>query len=527
MKPICHGIKFLSAFLIITSIAIADPDPNFHIYIAYGQSNMAGAGTIRTGVDDIEHPRYKMFATTACTNRNRPTVGEIYPAIPPMFHCNEGLSVADWFGRYLADSLPDVTVGIIPVAVGGTSIKLFDKDQYAGYLSSSESWLVNWAKDYGTDGNASARIIEIGKKAQEVGVIKGVIFHQGETDGGMSNWEQIVKKTRDDIFSALNLSADTVPFLAGEMLESGCCYGFATSHVANLPNVMENTYVVKSTGLGGNGVDSYHFGSAAYQEFGLRYAQKMLEVMNKTPAVIIPQTPYGDVAWSIPGKIEVEDYDVGGQNKAYYDNDVANQGGVYREDGVDIVSLADATCDEENCSGNAVGYTIAGEWLEYTINVASAGKYEIQLNTASGSETSSICLYINNEPITDTIIIPKTGETWDTYKKVSIGSSNLVSGEQILKIAIISSYVNLDYLEICKDSCADPKTDRIHHNTLFQVPVANSYNVFDYTGIFIGQIEAVNFVDIQTKMKSLVKHSGMFIVKPKNVGSSYRISITK
>ena len=63
---------------------------------------------------------------------------------------------------------------------------------------------------------------------------------------------------------------------------------------------------------------------------------------------------------SIPGTIEAEDYDLGGQNNAYFDNDYENQGGEYREDGVDVVT---------NDNGYAIGYTEVGEWLEYSVNV--------------------------------------------------------------------------------------------------------------------------------------------------------------
>ena len=82
--------------------------------------------------------------------------------------------------------MPDVTIGIIPVAVGGASIKLFDQDQYQSYLSSSEDWLKNFAKEYASDGNVTKLIIDIAKKAQEKGVIKGFIFHQGTTWGSGS-----------------------------------------------------------------------------------------------------------------------------------------------------------------------------------------------------------------------------------------------------------------------------------------------------------------------------------------------------
>ena len=154
------GVAGVAAGLSMFAVtgASAAPDPNFHIYIAYGQSNMEGNARNFTDVDKKEHPRVKMFATTSCPSLGRPTVGEVYPAVPPMFKCGEGLSVADWFGRHMADSLPDVTIGIIPVAQGGTSIRLFDPDDYKNYLNSAESWLKNGAKAYGDDGNAMGRI---------------------------------------------------------------------------------------------------------------------------------------------------------------------------------------------------------------------------------------------------------------------------------------------------------------------------------------------------------------------------------
>ena len=163
--------------------SVAAPDPNFHIYIAYGQSNMGGTADAQSA-DKVENSRFKIFATQKCSGKGRNTLGDIYPAVPSLFNCGNTISVADWFGRTMADSMPDVTIGIIPVAVGGASIKLFDQDQYKSYLSTAESWLQNYAKEYASDGNVTKTIIDIAKKAQEKGVIKGFIFHQGETDGG-------------------------------------------------------------------------------------------------------------------------------------------------------------------------------------------------------------------------------------------------------------------------------------------------------------------------------------------------------
>ena len=81
------GVAGVAAGLSMFAVtgASAAPDPNFHIYIAYGQSNMEGNARNFTDVDKKEHPRVKMFATTSCPSLGRPTVGEMYPAVPPMF----------------------------------------------------------------------------------------------------------------------------------------------------------------------------------------------------------------------------------------------------------------------------------------------------------------------------------------------------------------------------------------------------------------------------------------------------------
>ena len=448
----------------------AAPDPNFHIYIAYGQSNMAGAGAIRSGTDDIEHSRYKMFATTVCTQLGRYNVGEVYPAKPPMFHCNEGLSVADWFGRYLADSLPGITIGVIPVAVGGTKIELFDKDKYTAFLNSldlpNDQYLLNWAQDYGSDGNAHARIVEVAKEAQKVGVIKGIIFHQGESGAMEGNdWRAEVKKTRDDILEALNLSADTVPFLAGELEDEaagGCCSWASKNLIDKLPEVMDNTYIVSSAGLSGNGIDQFHFSSESYQEFGRRYAEEMLKHIKLEPVEVTPQLPFNatNTPWTIPGKIEAEDFDIpgiGSGNDSYYDKDSKNQGDSdYRKDtGVDLYKKA---------TGVVVGYNNTGDWLEYTINVKEAGNYTLYAAVAA-SDTAKLKFSLDGVDITDEIIVPpastvseedaENGGNFSEYHKVKANVTLPAGNSQILRITVTKEYFDIDYFNFVKGQDAE------------------------------------------------------------------------
>ena len=416
----------------------------------------------------------------------------------------------------MADSMPDVAIGIIPVAVGCASIKLFDQDQYATYLSTAEDWLKNYAKEYASDGNVTKTIIDIAKKAQQVGVIKGFIFHQGETDGGYSDWAKIVKKTRDDILKALDMSSDTVPFVAGELLREGCCY---SDRVSKLPNTMDNTYYASSEGLGGNGQDRYHFNHDAYVEFGKRYAEQMLKAVNRKPVEPVLQQPFGKIEGDsviageplkLPAKIEAENYDItgiGSGNSSYSDNDSENKGGEYRKDGVDI---------EKGGDNYAVGYTMEGEWLEYTVDVTATGEYKLTAHIASGSETLGFSLFVDDKGIVPATTVPKTGEDWSVYENFELGGVNLEAGKHVLKILITGNYVNLDWLEF-----TDGTTSVRAKLAVSRTPVA--YDVFDMLGSHVGRIDAASAQDVSRKVRALVKTGGSYYVKSKNGSTVVRV----
>ena len=513
------GVAGVAAGLSMFAVASANaaPDPNFHIYIAYGQSNMEGNATNFTSVDKKEHPRVKMFATTSCSNLGRPTVGEMYPAVPPMFKCNQGLSPADWFGRNMADSLPDVTIGIIPVAQGGTSIRLFDPDDYKNYIASAADWLQSGAKAYGNDGNAMGRIIEVAKKAQEKGVIKGIIFHQGETDGGMSNWEQIVKKTYEYMLKQLGLKAEETPFVAGEMVDGGSCAGF-NSRVNNLSKYIVNFGVASSKGYGSKG-DGLHFTVEGYRGMGLRYAQQMLKLINVAPVDPVPQEPFKGKAIEIPGKIEVEDFDKPGvgknddgtSNASYSDEDSENHGDSdYRKDtGVDLYKTAD---------GIALGYTQVGEWLEYTVEVIADGEYSVEASVAAGNSTSAFKLYIDEKNITDEVSVPQTADNkWDTYKTIDIKDKvALKAGKHVLKLEITANYANIDWIQFSQlgevppyESIAKVRFDATETESNFSVYNMQGKKLGTFTAK--GMAAAMNLVKSDAKLR---KHSqGVFFIR--------------
>ncbi|MBR5392699.1 MAG: endo-1,4-beta-xylanase [Prevotella sp.] len=148
---------------------------------------------------------------------------------------------------------------------------------------------------------------------------------------------------------------------------------------------------------------------------------------------------------TLPGTLQTEYYDKGGEGAAYHDNDAQNQGDAnYRaSEGVDIVN---------GNNGRALGYTSTGEWVEYTIDVQEAGNYSFKATVSSGVNNSGFSINLNKNgkisKLAD-IRVPQTGNnSWDTYRVVEgTLSEPLETGEQILRIVITGSNCNIDKIQ--------------------------------------------------------------------------------
>ena len=280
---------FLATTLTVISQTFAAPDPNFHIYLAFGQSNMEGAGPIGAQ-DQTVDKRFQMLSTVGGCNGHQ--LGNWYDAVPPLAHCGGKLGPVDYFGRTMVKKLPEqIKVGVAVVAVAGCDIQLFEKDKYQSY--NMPDWMQNTVKNYG--GNPYGRLIDMGKKAMESGVIKGILLHQGETNTGQQDWPNRVKGIYDNIIKDLGLNAQDVPLLAGEVVSSGAggSCGSMNPIIQKLPQVIPTAHVVSSEGLQQQG-DGLHFTSEAYRTFGERYAEEMLKILgNVSVAPAGNQAPAG------------------------------------------------------------------------------------------------------------------------------------------------------------------------------------------------------------------------------------------
>jgi len=248
---------------------------------------MEGQGPIETQ-DQTVDSRFQILQSVACTGQPQ---NAWRSATPPLCRCNTKLGPADYFGREMVKNLPtNVKIGIVHVAIAGSKIEIFDKNNYAAYLNSlaaSDQYINTIAAQYG--GNPYAWLVALAKLAQKDGVIKGILMHQGESNTGDAAWPSKVKGVYTNLLTDLGLTANNTPLLVGEVLNAaagGLCASMNTT-IDNLPATIPTAHIISSNSLVGQS-DNLHFTSASYRTFGQRYAQTMLSLLPAATANIAP-----------------------------------------------------------------------------------------------------------------------------------------------------------------------------------------------------------------------------------------------
>jgi hypothetical protein len=262
----------------------AQVDSNFHCYLLFGQSNMAGggagvpiggsgAGTL-IAADCDTSPRVKVLAFcncaagsgAACTKYSSArTVDKWYTAFPALHICNEGVSPGDWFAKTLLDSIrEDIKIGLIPCALSGMGLQVFEK-------GGSNFDIPNWAHPTLANGSPYAWMLARCKLAQQTGVIKGILLHQGESGSGSRPWGTVAKEIFDDLKNDLGLPA-TLPVAVGELRQG---YGL-NADIDAFARSYQNCGLASSLNLGEQPDDDWHFNPEGMRELGKRYAKAFL-----------------------------------------------------------------------------------------------------------------------------------------------------------------------------------------------------------------------------------------------------------
>jgi hypothetical protein len=239
----------------INAYAQQTPDPNFELYILAGQSNMAGRGTI---TDDLKNEGNSRLYMLTKDNTWALAKHPLHFDKPAVVGVGPGLA----FGIEMAKANPAIKIGLIPCAVGGTPI---------------EHWLPG-AYDPATKthpyDDAVARI----KFAMQYGIVKGVIWHQGEANSKPEKIKIYLAQLKELIerFRTL-VNNPNLPFVAGELGNYRPEYVNFNAELMKLPALVPNATVATTEGLVHRG-DTTHFDSPSAEILGKRYAEKMIEI---------------------------------------------------------------------------------------------------------------------------------------------------------------------------------------------------------------------------------------------------------
>ena len=243
---------------------------------------------------------------------------------------------------------------------------------------------------------------------------------------------------------------DNFPVLIGEWAtesERFCDNGNPANYFNNFTAWLDQNPNISATAWNLAGCGDSHIMmsnvSGTLNDWGRKWKNYIKDKGYRVSCTPTPPPPSAQQAYNgphtIPGVVEAEDFDQGGQGVAYRDVDAANQGGAYRQqEAVDLGTVNNRV---------VVGWTAASEWLEYTV-VADEGSYEISLVVASAGTGKRLQLTLDGQSL-GTITAPRTGSSWpeanQRYQSVTLKKEvALLSGKHILRISMPQGGVNLD-----------------------------------------------------------------------------------
>jgi hypothetical protein len=255
------ALCFLAGAVVFAAPALP-PKEKFHLFLLVGQSNMAGRGVV-TPKDKVPDSRVLMLNKA----------GEWVPAIDPL-HFDKptavGVGIGRAFALAVAEANPGVTIGLIPCAVGGSPIDAWKPGVFYD-PTKSHPW---------------DDAIHRAELALQSGTLKGILWHQGESDSNATLAPQYEAKLHDLIARfRIELNTPNVPFIAGELGHFSDSpwneYRTQVDQVhRDLPRKVPHTAYVSSEGLKHKG-DKTHFDADSYREFGRRYAEQYLKMSGK------------------------------------------------------------------------------------------------------------------------------------------------------------------------------------------------------------------------------------------------------
>lgn len=257
-----------AAILLLFTISAQAADPvklpakeKFHLYLLVGQSNMAGRGKVEAGDK-------KPVANLLMLDKENNWV----PAVDPLHFdkSSAGVGPGRTFGMEVLAADPTVTIGLIPCAAGGSPISAWVPGAYHDQTK-SHPW---------------DDAIKRAKLAQEKGVIKGILWHQGESDSNAKAAPLYAGKLKALVLAFRKELNTDAPFIVGQIGEFegkpwSDGHKVVDKALRELPQQVPNAAFVEAKGLG-HGGDKLHFDAASQREFGKRYAAAYFTLIKAT-----------------------------------------------------------------------------------------------------------------------------------------------------------------------------------------------------------------------------------------------------
>ncbi|MCQ2217638.1 MAG: carbohydrate-binding protein [Paludibacteraceae bacterium] len=198
--------------------------------------------------------------------------------------------------------------------------------------------------------------------------------------------------------------------------------------------------------------------------------------------------PYNGTPASIPGTIEAEEYDFGGQGVSYNDKDSQNHGEAFRNDGVDIY--------KKDNGAIVVGYNQNGEWLNYTVDVKETSKYTVTISAATDNATASFQLLIDGNAVTGEVSAPNTGD-FSKFSTIKVRTKEIPAGEHTLQLLVVNDWFDID-------------------NMKFEIYESNGNEPYDDNGCVVGMrdndelasiFSTISLSNVNPKVKPTTNHN--------------------
>ncbi len=259
--------------------------------------------------------------------------------------------------------------------------------------------------------------------------------------------DQVVQATLHNVLPTVSITSpassstftegDTITVTADANDSDGSIsqVSFYTSINSTITDIGDDLTAPYSTNWIVEGTGNYTlYAKAKDNAYGTGTSSNVAVTVNATTSARSFGGPY-----TIPGRIEAENFDIG-KELGYHDSEAANQGGAYRQTTVDIEANADQG------GGYNVGWVVAGEWLNYTVNVPVAGTYDLAVRVASNTAASHYFhIEMNGVNVSGQINVPNTNG-WAAFQTITVPNITVTQGTQSMKLVFDTGDFNINYL---------------------------------------------------------------------------------